>query len=162
MSTSERLTSPSAAARRSGPKTTNHLDDYVGPFYDTSGLHSWAGSSRQAIHSMAQQDRLIACQLEDGSWVYPVWQFDDRATPKPALVRVWRELRGPAKHPHADPWTCALWMRTPHLDLGDMTPVGWIEGGRPAEVVLALARDDAARWESEFRREHRGYNSTHC
>lgn len=125
---------------------TNHLDDYVGPFFNTSGLLSLTGSNRQALHAKVQRNWLIACQLEDGSWMYPVWQFDDRGTPKPALVHVWRELRGPAEHPHTDTWTCALWMRTPHLDLDDMTPVGWIEEGRPAEAVLALARDDAARW----------------
>lgn len=122
------------------------LDDHVGPFYDTSGLRSWTGTSRQAIHAKVQRNRLISCQLEDGSWVYPVWQFDGRGTAKPALVDVWRELRGPAEHPHADPWTCALWMRAPHPDLDGMTPVEWIEDGRPAEAVLELARYDAARW----------------
>lgn len=122
------------------------LDDHVGPFYDTSGLRSWTGTSRQAIHAKVQRNRLIACQLEDGSWVYPAWQFDNRGTPKPALVHVWRELRGPAEDPHADPWTCALWMRAPHPDLDGMTPVEWIDDGRQAEAVLTLAQHDAARW----------------
>lgn len=125
---------------------TNLLDEQVGPFYDTSGVRSWAGVSRQAVSGKVQRNRLIACQLEDGTWVYPTWQFEDDGTTNADLITVWRTLRGPADQPHADPWSCALWMRAPHPSLDGLTPVDWINRGNEVEAVETLARQIAARW----------------
>lgn len=122
------------------------LDDAIGPFYDTTGLRNWTGSSRQAIDGKRKRNSLIACQLEGRDWVYPSWQFDDEGSPRRDLVAIWRTLRGPVERPNADPWTCALWLRTPHPDLNDSTPVDWLSSGGDVGAVDALARRDAARW----------------
>ncbi|TCJ72787.1 UNVERIFIED_ORG: uncharacterized protein DUF2384 [Dietzia maris] len=122
------------------------LDDAIGPFYDTTGLRNWTGNSRQAIDGNRKRNSLIACQLEGRDWVYPTWQFDDAGSPRRDFVAIWRTLRGPANRPNADPWTCALWMRSPHPDLDDQTPVDWLSSGGEIETVDALARRDAARW----------------
>lgn len=124
----------------------HEFDQQVGPFYDTSGLLSWIGGSRQALFGRVQRGRVIACQLESGSWVYPTWQFRADGTVDDAHMSVWRALRGPQDAPAADPWTCALWMCAPHPDLEHISPVEWIRAGNDLELVLTLARQVSARW----------------
>lgn len=117
---------------------TGHIyDQLVGPFYDTTGLTGWWGVSRQAIGKALATGTVIACQLDGGGWVYPTWQFDDSGTVYPALIAVWATLRWAA-----DPWNCAVWLRSPQSDLGDSSAVDWIADGRPLEAVLELAQ----RW----------------
>lgn len=122
------------------------LDEAVGPFYDTNGLSEWIGASRQALDGKRKRNSIIACQLEGGRWVYPTWQFDDEGSPHQDLIAVWRTLRGPAERPNADPWTCALWLRSPHPELNDRTPADSLLSGGHRERVHVLARRDAARW----------------
>lgn len=126
--------------------TQHRFDEQVGPFYDTSGLRSWTRTSRQAIAGQVQRGSIIACQLQDGAWVYPVWQFDQDGSTKRPLIDVWRALRGPKDRPHADPWTCALWMCAPHPALDGQTPVERVDGGGSLDEVLALAHDIGQRW----------------
>ena len=128
--------------------TQHRFDEQVGPFYDTSGLRSWTGTSRQAISGQVQRGSIIACQLEDGGWVYPVWQFNEDGSTKRPLIDVWRALRGPSDSPHADRWTCALWMRAPHPALDGYTPEERVNGGGSLDEVLALAHDIGQRWAS--------------
>lgn len=121
---------------------TSHVyDQIVGPFYDTAGLTRWWNISRQAVSKKVAANTLIACQLDDGQWVYPVWQFTGSGTAHPALIEVWRVLRAAA-----DPWTCAMWLRAPQEMLGGKTAADWLTADNPAEPVLVAARADAQRW----------------
>ncbi|MBB3040078.1 hypothetical protein [Hoyosella altamirensis] len=115
------------------------FDRLVGPFYDTAGLVRWLGTSRQAIAKRVHAGSLIACQLEDRQWVYPVWQFTSSGALHPGLNDVWKVLRA-----GADPWTCAVWMCAENEQLGE-TAVEAIRAGRTS-AVLELAHVDAARW----------------
>ena len=121
--------------------TTHVYDQLVGPFYDTAGLTQWRGMSRQAIHKAAAANNLIACQLEGGQWVYPTWQFTDTGSVRPDLITLWKTLRAAA-----DPWTCAIWLRSPQPELDDRTAADWIIDGHPLGTALELARADAQRW----------------
>lgn len=121
---------------------TGHIyDQLVGPFYDTAGLTRWWGVSRQAISKAVASGSVIACRLAGGQWVYPTWQFTDSGTVHPHLVKLWTTLVAAA-----DPWTCAVWLRSAHPELDDRSAVDWIADGHPIEAVLELARVDAERW----------------
>lgn len=116
-------------------------DRVVGPFYDTAGLTRWWRVSRQAVSKKVATNAVIACRLEDGQWVYPTWQFTDSGAVHPALVEVWRILRG-----GADAWTCALWLRTPQESLDGQCAADWLLADGPVDAVRAAARADAQRW----------------
>ncbi|UZF48170.1 hypothetical protein [Rhodococcus rhodochrous] len=121
---------------------TSHIyDQLVGPFYDTGGLTRWWGVSRQAVNKAVAADSVIACRLADGQWVYPTWQFMDTGTVHPHLIALWKTLRA-----GADPWTCAVWLRSRQPELGDRSASDWIAEGYPLGPALALARADAQRW----------------
>lgn len=133
----QRIATAMAAAL---PSVTVH-DQLVGPFYDTAGLTSWLGVSKQAIAKRVKNNTLIGCQLESGTWVYPTWQFTDAATVDQHLLQVWQILRG-----HANAWTAALWMCSPNPALNDETAVQYMSGSDEFAEVLAAAHADAARW----------------
>ncbi|MBM4474046.1 hypothetical protein GS456_01055 [Rhodococcus hoagii] len=121
--------------------TSHPCDRLVGPFYDTAGLTHWLGVSRQSVNKGIDAGTTIACKLDDGQWVYPTWQFTSAGTVHPHLVTLWKALRAAA-----DPWTCAVWLRTAQSALGDRSAVDWVTGGRPVEEPLALAHADVERW----------------
>lgn len=114
----------------------------VGPFYDTTGLTRWQGVTDQALSEAVAAGTVIACQLDGGGWVYPTWQFADSRSTHPYLVTLWTTLRAAA-----DPWTCALWLRSPQHELDERCAADWIAEGRPLKVPLELARVDAERWD---------------
>lgn len=121
---------------------TSHIyDRLVGPFYDTAGLTQWWSVSRQAVNKAVAADSVIACRLADGQWVYPTWQFTDTGTVHPHLIVLWKILRVAA-----DPWTCAIWLRSPQPELDDRSASDWITEGNPLDTAMALADADAARW----------------
>lgn len=82
-----------------------------------------------------------ACRLDGGQWVYPTWQFTDSGSVPQHLITLWTTLRAAA-----DPWTCAIWLRSPQSELGDRSAVDWITDGHPVGTALELARADAQRW----------------
>ncbi|MDG3010695.1 hypothetical protein G4X40_11095 [Rhodococcus sp. D2-41] len=130
-----------AASMAAALPATHVYDQLVGPFYDTSGLTRWWGISRQSVNKSVAAGSVIACRLDDGQWVYPTWQFTAAATVHPHLITLWKALRGAA-----DPWTCAVWLRSPQAELGDRSVADWVISGEPVEAALELARADVARW----------------
>lgn len=121
--------------------TGHFYDQLVGPFYDTTGLAQWRGVSRRAINKAVTAGSLIACRLDGRQWVYPTWQFTGTKTVHPHLISFWTTLRAAA-----DPWTCAVWLRSPRSELGDRSAVDWITNGHPHEKALELAGAEAQRW----------------
>lgn len=116
-------------------------DQIVGPFYDTTGMTQWWGVSRQAISKAVTDGRLIACQLDGGAWVYPTWQFSDTGAVHSGLLTLWSILRA-----EADPWTCAVWLRSPQPDFGGRTAVDMVVESEPIDDLLVVARADVQRW----------------
>jgi len=121
--------------------TGHFYDRLVGPFYDTSGLTQWRGVSSPVINEAAAAGNLIACQLDGGQWVYPIWQFTEARTVHPHLITLWQTLRE-----SADPWTCAIWLRSPQEEFGDRSAADWITDGHSVDTALVLARAAAQRW----------------
>ncbi|MCF8589916.1 antitoxin Xre/MbcA/ParS toxin-binding domain-containing protein [Gordonia liuliyuniae] len=123
--------------------TGDVYDQAGGPFYDTAGVVSILGISKQAVAKRVAAGTIIGCQLTEArrTWVYPVWQFTDDSQLIDHLDEVWTVLRG-----STDAWTAALWLRTRNQALGGATAVDYLRDGRDPGVVLAEARADAARW----------------
>jgi Lsr2 len=122
--------------------TRHDLDRLTGPFYDTAGLTKWLDVSRQALDDRTKKGTLLMCPLQDGTRVYPAWQFRNNRTTVPHLARVLKILRVGAE----SPWTVATWLRTPLSKLGGVDPVSWLDRGGEPEAVLTAARADADRW----------------
>ncbi|GAB92377.1 antitoxin Xre/MbcA/ParS toxin-binding domain-containing protein [Gordonia rhizosphera] len=132
-----------AAAMVSALPAAGVHDQIVGPFYDTTGLTSWLGISKQAVAKRVKHSTMIGCQLQSGTWVYPTWQFTEQGAVDRELLEAWRILRE-----HANAWTAALWMRSPNPDLDGHTAVECLTSGSAAHRKLAMdaARADAERW----------------
>lgn len=145
---SDLLTSePAALAERmvASIPTRHEYDQLVGPFYDTTGLRKWLSLSRQALAARVEAGSLLACTTQDGSLVYPAWQFRPDGTTVPHLPALIKILRKSA----ATPWTVATWLRAPGGEaVNGMDAVSWLAGGGDPAPLLAEARDDAARWAS--------------
>lgn len=120
---------------------THVYDQLVGPFHDTAGLVRWLGVTRQALAKRTTAGTLIGCQLADGTWVYPAWQFTATGVPHPDLLSLWQVLRT-----GADPWTCASWLRAPNPALGGCDAVTHILEEHPVDPALDAAHADAERW----------------
>ena len=124
-----------------------HPFERLGPFFDTAGLVSWLGISRQAIHQKVAARQILAPTTADDQRVYPAWQFSPSGTMLPGLVPVLKVLLAAT-----DPWTAALWLTAPSEVLGGRSAVDTLgaatagEALRHAEAILNDARSDAARW----------------
>lgn len=118
------------------------FDDISGPFYDTAGVTRWLGISRQALHQKVARHAMLACPLDDGGLVYPVWQFLPSGAPIPGLTDALAALSRGAD----DPWMAALWMRAPSDLLDGLRPSDWLRAGRDPDRVISIARDVASHW----------------
>ncbi len=120
----------------------NALANKVGPFYDTTGLTSWLGVSRQALDNKVRTGRLLGCLTSERVRLYPTWQFTDEGELLPGLIDVLRTLRSGTE----DGWTMALWLLTELEELDNMNAASWLGHRRDPDPVLELARFDAAAW----------------
>ena len=118
------------------------FDEVSGPFYDTSGLTRWLEISRQALHQRVTRHTVLACPLDDGSVVYPTWQFLDSGATISSLAEVLTTLAEGSD----DAWMSALWMRAPSDDLDGDPPSEWLRQGRDPQPVIVMARQVASGW----------------
>ncbi|MDG5481992.1 hypothetical protein [Mycolicibacterium gadium] len=118
------------------------FDDVIGPFYDTAGLTRWLDISRQALHQRVKAATVLGCPLDDGTLVYPVWQFLNNGASVPGLAEVLKALHAGTD----DPWQIALWLSAPNEDLDGMPAREWLRNNRSRQRVLALAHQTASRW----------------
>lgn len=123
-------------------KGRNELAERVGPFYDTAGLISWLGISRQAINKRVHAGKLIACRTEDRVLLYPTWQFGDDGELHPELSEVIDILWTGTQ----DGWTIALWLVTAAEQFEGKSAKEWLLESKDSDVILQVARRDAAAW----------------
>lgn len=116
--------------------------EVIGPCYDTGGLTSWLGISKQAIDKRRRRCQLLGLQQE-GRWAYPAWQFTAAGQPLPGLTAVLTALsRGTT-----DSWAWALWMSASLPEqLEGKSVWQWLQDGGSVDEALTLARRDAASW----------------
>jgi hypothetical protein len=121
------------------PSPVNAL---FGPFYRTDQVVSLLGVTRQAVADRVRQGSLLAMRTEEGTWVYPVLQFE-RKRVLPQLAIVLRAFdRG------SDGWAVAAWLVSPNAALSGEKPIDCIRGGRDVDRVAELARLAGRRWAS--------------
>jgi hypothetical protein len=118
------------------------FDELVGPFYDTSGLRTWLGLSRQRLNQRVKGRQLLACPLDGAGNVYPTWQFRNNGTVVAGLGDVLSILSKSTD----DDWQIALWFSTPSEKLGNASPKDLLLKGRRVGAVIELAEQTAARW----------------
>lgn len=134
-------TVPRKSTSDPAPSSDRTFDSF-GPFYDTAGVARWWGVSSEELGEAVATGAVLACQLADGRWVYPVWQFTTERIVNPSLLKLWKTLR----IGDADPWTCLTWLQSAQLELGGRSATEWINDGLPLETPLTVARADATRW----------------
>jgi hypothetical protein len=135
----EQLADRVAAA---APLQPSPLEELTGPFYDTSGLRTWLGITRQALLDRVRANRLLGLRTGDGSWVYPAWQFTDDGGTIPHLAEVLRALAQGTD----ERWTWALWLTAPNEDWAGKPAWRWLADGGEPDPVLTEAHADAAHW----------------
>jgi hypothetical protein len=131
-----------AAAMVAALPASHPFDEVTGPFYDTTGLTTWLSVSRQALHQRLRGGSILGCPLDDGSIVYPAWQFLDNGAIVPGVSDLLKVL-GPATN---DTWQMALWLSAPNDELDGIAPRDWLRSNRSREPVVTLAKQTAARW----------------
>jgi hypothetical protein len=115
-------------------------DEPLGPFYDTPGLVSWLGVSRQAVSDRVRRGTLLACRTQDGHLVYPAWQFARDGAVRPGVVDAVGEF---ARH-GADGWSTALWLTTPSDVFGGQSAVDYLVVHRASRAAVARVASTAA------------------
>lgn len=108
----------------------------LGPFYTTSSLTKWLEVSRQYIHELTRQRRILALSTADNFKVYPSFQFSLKGAMMPHLADVLTVLEQ-----HLEPWTQAMWFVTEKEELHGRTPAQWLMGGGEAAPVVQSARE---------------------
>lgn len=75
-------------------------------------------------------------QTQDGTWLYPAWQFAGDGTVHEVLRVVLQVMRG------VDPWVAGVWLVNAHPDLENASPRQALAAGVAPEVVAAIAQHD--------------------
>ena len=112
-----------------------------GPFYRTDQVARLLGITRQGVADRVRKRSLVGMQTKEGTWVYPTFQFVDRAV-IPGLVDVLRCFDRAV----VDGWAVAAWLTSPSAAFGGRTPLDRIRAGDGAGGVAAAARDAMRRW----------------
>lgn len=114
----------------------------LGPYYDTGGLRRRLGGvKRQALEGRRRRNTLLAVEADDGSLLYPTWQFTKDFGVVEGLPAVLRELGKVAE----DGFSKAVWLTTPQDALGGWTAAEWLAESGDPERVRAAAESDVGR-----------------
>ena len=126
--------------------TVHPMDEPLAPFYDTAGLVSWLGISRQALFDRVRRGTVLACRTSDGHLVYPSLQFGRNGQVRPGV----QDAVGVLTRAGADGWTIGAWLTTPSQVFEGHSAVDYLVVHRSsASAVAHVARSaahDAARW----------------
>jgi len=118
-------------------------DELLGPCFSTSGVAQLLGNiSRQAIAERRDRRTLLGLRTADGSFVYPVFQFDAHNEVLPGLAEVLQRF----DRENVDEWTVAGWLVASQHSLEGDSVVDTLASGRAREKVVELARAQAARY----------------
>ncbi|HET8768607.1 MAG TPA: hypothetical protein VFM86_14880 [Pedococcus sp.] len=126
--------------------TVHPLDQPLAPFYDTTGLVSWLGISRQALFDRVRRGTVLACRTADGHLVYPSLQFGRTGQVRPGV----QEAVGAFTRAGVDGWVTGTWLTTPSEVFDGESAVDYLVVHRSSAAAVArvasAAAADAARW----------------
>jgi hypothetical protein len=113
----------------------------LGPFYTTTGIaRILGGVSRQAVDDRRRRGRIIALQTEEGTWLYPAFQLDERGRLLTAVVDAHRNLAVG----RIDAWSAASALLGPQPELGGRSMRDHLAAGLPPAPVEDLVRTAVA------------------
>jgi hypothetical protein len=97
---------------------TPHPYAELGPFYSSKGVMRLLRiRSKQALDDRRRRGTVLGAKTAEDAWVYPSFQFDVRRHQvRQSLVPVLAALKD------APRWGAALWLSTPHPELGEHLP----------------------------------------
>lgn len=118
-------------------------DEMLGPFYSTAKVAQLLGNiSRQAVAERRNRRTVLGLRTADGSYVYPVFQFDAHNEVLPGLVMV-LQCFDPKD---VDEWTVAGWLVASQHSLSGRSVIEALASSRACEKVVELARAQATRY----------------
>ncbi len=123
---------PLAEARLRGIEARRRLLDAEGGTMGVEVVAKRLGLSRQAVDKRRLAGTLLALHVGKRGYLYPSWQFDDRAGG--LLHGLHRVLAALADH---DAWMQLAFLLNKNLRLGGGSPLAALRAGRVDEVVAA-------------------------
>jgi len=111
--------------------TSAEWNDLIGPVYDTAGVMSILGVTRQAV----SKRKLVALTTGSGRVVYPAFQFTGSG-----LVAGVATVVGLLPESLVSTWTLAVWFVTPLDALDESTPIELLADGDLPPVLLLARR----------------------
>ncbi len=113
----------------------------LGPFFDTAGLCRRLGVTRQALNGRVHRNTLLGVKADDGSILYPTWQF----TPDMAVLEGLPELLRVLGRVAPDGFSKAVWLSSPQARFGGRSAGELLASGADLEPLLQAAEADADR-----------------
>ena len=113
----------------------------LGPFFDTAGLCRRLGVTRQALNGRVHRNTLLGVKADDGSILYPTWQF----TPDMAVLDGLPELLRILDAVAPDGFSKAVWLCAPPARLSGRSAAELLAAGADLEALLEAARADVDR-----------------
>ena len=113
----------------------------LGPFFDTAGLCRRLGVTRQALNGRVHRNTLLGVKADDGSILYPTWQF----TPDMAVLGGLPELLRVLDAVAPDGFSKAVWLCAPQARLGGRSAAELLAAGADLEPLLQAAQADVDR-----------------
>ena len=132
----ESLGDPALLAERmvaSIPRAST-LNLELGPFYTTSSLTKWLGVSRQYVHELGRQKRILSLVTADQHRVYPAFQFGLKGALLPELATITRILEV-----SLEPRMIGMWLVTEKPALDGTAPAEWLKTNDDPNAVVRLA-----------------------
>ena len=114
----------------------------LGPFYTALTLAKWKGVTRQYIHELTKQRRILVLTTADNRKVYPSYQFGIKGATLPHLADILDVLSE-----NADPWAQAMWFVTRSAALNNRTPADHLKRGGDGAAAILAARQSMTIFE---------------
>jgi hypothetical protein len=131
-------------ARRAGMLAAAGVawENELGPLLTSSQVRELLGNvSRQRVDELLRSRRLIGMSDRSGRRRFPLFQFRDGRPAETLIAAYWTVADG-----GADEWTAASWCVAPDPALDGSSPLQWSKADGDAELLLRVARQDAARF----------------
>jgi hypothetical protein len=117
-------------------------ENELGPLLTSAQVRELLGHvSRQRVDELLRSRRLIGMSDRSGRRRFPLFQFRDGRPVETLIAAYWTVADG-----GADEWTAASWCVAPDPALDGSSPVQWSKADSDTELLLRVARQDAARF----------------
>lgn len=113
----------------------------LGPYFDAAALQRRLGFTMQELNAQVHRNTLLGVETDEGSVLYPMWQFHPDMTVLEGLPQLLRILHQTAP----DGFSKAAWLAAPQARFGGRSAAGLLAEGAERGPLLAAARADVER-----------------